>query len=326
MNKLVYIPKEKKRTANRVDAKGHTYVPSQKPPKKKKKRAKKIFLTTAGVTAGLIGALIGYNEIRTHLINSTHQSVDNFSPDRVFDNNDNDFTVDENNQIVLDDMTEEEKKLLTGEIEEFILQDVQYSLDIDHVEEIWSIAMLPSNLYSGDEGNMYDKYRLSILFTDGNVPFTLNYYTGGEFASDEELSTNYVADFITYLSGVYLDGCEAMSEMGKSILAAIDGAIFVGDAYVGYEDSGDANYYVPVYYEDGSAKVYHAMKSLIDRDNLDPMQELLKERQLGEEKLFSVADVETPASIQKIVDIYYAVKGNAEEKSNAEENADLGLN
>ena len=167
--------------------------------------------------------------------------------------------------------------MLDKQIKGFVLQDANNLLNnkkIERVDNILSINYFPSNSYSESP----QKYYLSILFSDGDKNYTINYFTSEKFTSTEEITKNYFTDFIDYLSyDCALYRCEEMTELGQEIATKMgDDVCFVGNTYGGYTTS-DAVYCIPVYYADGNCSLYYATKSLIDMDDLNPMQQLSDE-------------------------------------------------
>ena len=67
----------------------------------------------------------------------------------------------------------------------------------------------------------------------------MNYSTGQDFSSNAELSKDFFANFINFLTyNCPLDNCQPMSNEGN-MLSSISNALFVGDAYIGYKNSGE---------------------------------------------------------------------------------------
>lgn len=284
---------------------------------KKKKRVRKIILgivAAAGAgTLGMVGTLAIYNQIMLNKFKEQNLDNNDFSSNQVFDPNGNDFMVDDNDSIVFDTTTEEERSALISQFSNFILTDAnsRSSTKIEKVEKLISINMLPNNMYDENDFNKFDKYCLSLLFTDGNTNYTLNYVTSTIFECQAELSKNVVGDFITYLSyDCALDNCQQMSKIGQQVLNALGSdVIFVGDCYAGVRDSGEDCYYVPIYHADCSASVYYASKSLIDMDELNPMQTLCDEIVQQQSVYFTSAPItQNFADLKRVADIYFSMQ------------------
>lgn len=292
--------------------------PSQKPKKKlKKRRALKISL---GVLSCGICAFLIYNVVKTKMYNSEPPVKDPFTSDNVIDNNGNELQKGEDGQIEFDILSEEDKEILHDQVNNLILGDAQIFNDqVDGIKDILSISLLPFN-ESGLEDE-FDKYMLTILFEDNsNSTFNLNYLVGKDFESNEELSKDYFSDFINYISKeCALFNCQGMSEMGNAILSKTN-AVHVGEAYVGYGNSGDEYYNIPIYFEDGSIKLNSTWAPALDSYEQDPMEKFLEELMTPNltEKTFEEKTYSPTTSLSKVMSIYNKIKTNTEEKTTKE--------
>ncbi len=222
--------------------------------------------------------------------------------ENVIDPNGNDFQYGENGQIELDQTTQEEKKILSKHLNQLILQDAnsRFNGKIEDVKEIISLSLLPYNLREGK--NEFDKYCLSVLFSDSsNTLYALNYMTGKDFESKAELSKDYVADFINFLSQeCALSSCQKMGEEELALKNVIADAVLVGEAYRGYQPSGDKYYFIPVYKQNGDGTVYYALKSELDIMEETPMEKLHDELTNGAMDIFSSMPFTASENLQKV--------------------------
>ncbi len=257
--------------------------------KKINKSKKKTVFKAVGIPVVVIAlagsAFLLYNCIANNHYNSTPPAKDPFTSDHVWDNNGNDIQIGDDGNIITDQLSETDKQILTAQMKNLVLQDANSRLEnsIDSVDDILSISLLPYNLFEKD--NEFDKYYLSILFSDKGETYTLNYLTGKDspvttqdFCKDSS-SKDTFADFIHFLNyECALDTCEKMNGSALAVKNALQGdVVHVGNTYCGYEKSGDEYYYIPIYHQDGTCTIYNSWTSPIDGQDLDPMEEFLKE-------------------------------------------------
>ncbi len=329
-----FLPQNKyaKKEAKKVEKKAKHVIKERTPKKilkemKKKTRAPKKSVTVLKwASVALAGALFGYlasNAIRADNYNSSPLTTNPHTTNDVFDKNDNNIEVGDDDQIVFDKMTEQEKTVLAQAFGNLLLQDAnsRSNFEIEKIKDVLSVSLLPCNL--DDKTNELDKYFLSILFSDDKNTYALNYLTGKDFESTSELSKDRFADFINFLSKeCALDSCSVMSEKGETLKGLLndDPVLFVGDPYFGYIEGGDEHYFVPIYQKDGKGFVYHAWASPLDSYGLDPMDVLCEEVQSdSSSKTFATMEFTPSESLQKIMKIFH--EQILSEKSNSEKQA-----
>ena len=285
-------------------------LPEEKRVAKKHLKAIKLALSLAGILAvGSLGGFLIYNQILVDMFNKVPQTKDPHTTENVIDPNGNDFEYGDDGQIVLDKMTEEEKALLSNKLNTLILNDANSRLfsetKIEKIKDILSVSLIPCNLC--DENNEFDKYYLSILFNDEKNTYALNYLAGKEFESDAELSSDFLADFINYVEyNCALDSCTTMSETGAALKDLLENSTFVGDAFYGYQPTGDECYFIPIYDQNGEGKVYYALSGLfggaIEEEN--PNKALLDDLSNPEpNNIFSSTPFIESKNLQKVLQI-----------------------
>lgn len=253
-----------------------------------------------------IGGYFVSNTIRTNIYNSKppvddpHNRVED-----LFDPNENDFDIDQNGQIVMDKMTDEEKQILSEKVGKFLLKDAHSrNKKVNSIKNILSVALLPYNLNS--ETNEFNHYCLSILFDGGDNLYALNYLAGKDFDSTAEYTSDFVSDFVNYLGfDCALRDCKAMSEDGKKVKSLFDDkTLFVGDAYLGRQESGDKYYFIPVYKANGEGEAFCSWASLIDAYEENPMTKFYDEYQSTSEKSFTPIQFTASENLKKILKIF----------------------
>ncbi len=281
-----------------------------KKPKLKKHKVLKIILTS--VVCG-VSIFFAVNYFKSKKINDGLPVKDPFTFDNTLDPNGNDIPHNNDGQIELDSISDKDKKILLTQIHSLLLQDANSLLNsqfekISNIKEILSIYLLPYNQSGIDDE--FDKYYLSILFSDNNqTKYTLNYSTGQDFSSNAELSKDFFANFINFLTyNCPLDNCQPMSNEGN-MLSSISNALFVGDAYIGYKNSGEECYSIPFYNEDGTTRVYSTLKESLDNYEEDPMSKLLEEMTSDNpENIFEETFVPSSKNLNKVLDIYKEIQ------------------
>ena len=272
--------------------------------KKHPKLSRGLKIASFAVLATLVG-LFAYNTINAAKYNNTPTTKDPYTSDNIFDANDNDIEFGDDGQIVIDTMDESEKNVLTKTIGELIFNDAQSrcSSEIGNIKNVLSISLLPYNL--NDKNNEYDKYYLSILFSDEHDTYCLNYLTGVDFISNAEFTKDFFIDFINYLNfECAIDTCSKMNDDAKQIKGLFEDAAFVGAAYKGYWGNGDRYYFIPVYNSDGVGKTYYAWAKSIDSFEQNPMQVLYSElTSEDQEKTFDFMEFTPSENLQKIFSI-----------------------
>lgn len=281
---------------------------------KKKHRVLKI-----GIATVLVGVTLFFvtNYIRAKQLNQDPPVQNPHTTEDVFDKNDNDFDIGEDGQIVIDDITKEEKDVLKDKLQSIILKDAnsKSSTNIENIKDLLSISLMPYNLC--DENNEFDKYYLSLLFKDNKDKlYTLNYLTGKDFESSKEISKDKFIEFINYLNyECALDTCQQMNEKGEKIKSLFDDEIaYVGDAYLGYKESGDEYYYVPIYKTNGGGSVFYSW--INDSYGLDPMDKLFNELNTDDKQDFQMMEFTKSENLQNILQIYKNLFNNTENTTN----------
>ena len=237
---------------------------------------------------------VGITTINAYIYNNNRPVLGkDFAPGNVFDNNGNDIEFDDKGQIVEDDTTEQELNILKTQISKQFNKDAgrRCADKIESMDKIVAMSLLPYNSF--DDDNEFDKYILSILFEANGQIYSLEYLTGKEFESNSSIQKEFLGDFLSYINiqsgDCTLDACRKMSEIGTEIAASL-GATYVGDSYVGYLQSGEPCYNIPVINGE-KVTIYRATCRAIDGPELDPMETLLSQINGGDE-IFSEIEAE----------------------------------
>lgn len=275
-----------------------------------KKVGKALGFSLGGLMLGLVNTLttgalafLGYSWIQANIYNRHPPVKDPHAPGEVIDPNGNQFEMGSDGQIDFDVMDENEKQLLKQSFDKLILQDASSRSDfaISQIDTLISFSVIPYNLC--EENNEFDKYYISILFSDQNDIFAMNYLTGEDFESSADLSRDYFADFLNYLSfDCAIDSCWKMNQTQQNIKNALD-VTFVGESYLGYQQNGDEYYFIPTYTTGGAGTLYFAWASPIDAYNQDPTQ-LFFDELSKESQTFSSMPFASSENIQKASKIY----------------------
>ena len=271
--------------------------------KLKLSKPKKALIAIGSIVVVVVGSAFLINNIIAYYKNQNQGKQENFSPEQIIENNDNEIIYDDNGQIVVDPTTDEEIKLLTNSLNNKILEDANKKLNqsISSIDEIRLITQLPSNDCIGfDETNpenKYDKYMISILFSSNEKSYQLSYFTGNEFLYEsDEIDKNILSDFIIYLnSECAIDNCKELysnsiasstdfttseDEIKNQILTKLGVNGEIGDYYYSYNQIGDLLYNIPIYVknEDGvKVELYSGLAQNIDNYELDPLETFYKE-------------------------------------------------
>ncbi len=269
------------------------------------KKHKVLKIAAAAFTTGALAFLL-YDVIVDSLYNSGPPVVNPFVPDNVWDNNNNNLEFDDSGNIITDKMTDADKVIVTGQIEELLFDDAHSrgQTDVGNIKQVLSISLLPYNLR--EENNNNNKYFLSILFKDEKNTYTLNYFTGSDFSSQAESGKDYFSDFTQYLNyNCALYNCSKMDDVALEAKNALgEQVLHVGKHYLGYRQNGDRYYYIPVYNQDGSVTMYSTWNSPIDAYELNPMEEFLKQvSNPDSEKVFQSTNPTRSTSLDKVVEI-----------------------
>lgn len=267
-----------------------------------------------------VAGLISYNLITAYLNNQQVPTNNNFSPDQVIDNpNDNDITFDDNGQIIIDPISPEEKLFIVNKFKLELLKDIQnrVSEPILNIDKIISINQLPYN--SCEDDNEFDKYQISILFQSKDKTYCLNYLTGEEFEYNEGDRKNTLLDFSDHLSNSSLDLCYSMGESEKAILNLLGKDFnFVSPSYLAYGSSGDLFYYIPVFGNKDNkpfVKLYSCMSNVIDAYNYNP-SELLISQLNGGEAYFTENHIQCNENYNSVLKLYNDFNYNQPQKIN----------
>ena len=286
--------------------KNYIYVPQR--PIVKVGRALK-FAFFVGISAILI-----YSYVKASFYNNTPPVKDPFQAGEVWDNNGNDIEFDENGDIVFDKLTEEERVTLYNTLNTLIYSDAQSYIDdkIGNIDKIMSISMIPYDLSEKDN----PLYFISILFKDQKDSYALNYLASKDFQCNGELTSEYVAAFSNYLMyECSIDSCQKMNKDEKKLLAICPNATHVGEVYLGKTESGEDRYFIPIYYNDGSVKVYSAWTAHIDGNDFDPIERLYKELlSPQEENYFECSSCSCNTSTAKMVEIFNGLSSGSQEE------------
>ena len=312
---LDYAVTNKHRRIKRIYKPGPLFIVKNK--KKRHWVARIVSLTLAG---GLLGFLAA-NHIMTNIYNNVPPIRTPLPPDVVAPNG-SDFDFDDNGQIVMDSISEEEKIVLLDTLKGVLIKDASLYEDVKSVKDILSISMFPYNL--DDSDNEFEKYCISILFNqdnDSQEVYASNYLTSDDFISNAELSKDYFADFINYLSyNTAFDNCQKMSEEAQNLKSHMgDSVTFVEAPYISYDPSGDEYYFIPVINSDGSGTLYYSWASSVNTlYDGDPMALLDSELSSGSfQEFLSMPFIENP-NLQAVYKIYQDNLQNIEPEKSPE--------
>ena len=253
-------------------------------------------------------SILTTNLVTAYLNNQNPPVNNNFSPDRVIeDNNNNDINFDDSGQIIVNPISPNEMETIVNKFNSELLVDIKnrVSEPITKIDEILSIYQLPYNSFEGD--NEFDKYQLSIIFTANDKNYCINYLTGQQFKYDEVNKKDMLLNFVNFLSNSSLDLCSSMGEIEKQILDLLgDDYLFVSPSYYAYGQSGDLYYYIPVFgCLEGKpfVKLFSCMANLIDAYDLNPSTVLLSQLK-GDKDIFNISDVKNEEDYYNILNLY----------------------
>lgn len=278
-----------------------------------KKRKKHILAKTAVVLLTCAAIYICYNVITAYLNNQNPGIQNNFSNDQIFeDNNNNEIIFDENGNIIEDPIKNEDKEILLNEINNKLLYALTNRAPetIEKIDNIISISQIPYNMCEDD--NQYDKYVITILFEANNKLYNLNYISGEDFKLTQNNEKSYFGEFLSYLSNCSLDMCLQMTENEKNFINSIDNNIFyVMPYYYGYDEESNLIYCIPIFYNDNGkiySNTYCISTNYIDAYNLDPLT-ALKEQLNGTKNYgFQVKNFEKNDDFDMITNFYHQLK------------------
>ena len=178
--------------------------------------------------------------------------------------------------------------------------------------------------------NLYDKYMITLLFSDNKNTYQLSYFTGKEFDFDENsIDKNTLSDFIVYLcKECALDSCQILSSnesqlpvesqeqnIQTKILNALGVNGAIGEYYYSYNQIGELQYNIPIYVKSSDeieVLLYSCLAKYIDNYELDPLQTFydqlvnnpLPELPAGQESYFEMVNIVKNSNLETLLSIY----------------------
>lgn len=304
--------------------------------KKFKLTKPKIALIVIGTIVLAIALSFLINNLLAYYKNKNQGKQENFSTENIIENNNNDLIIDDAGQIIVDPITDEEILHLIENLNIKILQDAnkRVPVKIEDIKNIHLISQLPSNdcigLDENNPENLYDKYMITLLFSDNKNTYQLSYFTGKKFDFDENsIDKNTLSDFIVYLcKECALDSCQILSSnesqlpvesqeqnIQTKILNALGVNGAIGEYYYSYNQIGELQYNIPIYVKSSDeieVLLYSCLAKYIDNYELDPLQTFydqlvnnpLPELPAGQESYFEMVNIVKNSNLETLLSIY----------------------